>query len=1048
MFVTGFFTRYWRYLFAFICGCAVISTGPSCVTGGRNGGGGGLPLLIITSMSSSNISDVGATITWNTNRPADSQVEYGVSTTYGNVVSLKTLDTNHQLTLFGLSPETLYHYRVKSRDEAGNLSTSGDLTFTTAKSSSQPDFTLAANPTNVNVSRGSTANSAIAITRTGGFAGSVTLSASGLPSGVTAGFNATTGTSSMLTLTASSTATLGSATVTVTGTSGGLTRTTTINLTVSQPAPPDFALSANPTSLTINRGAGGTSAITITRTGGFASSVALSTGSLPSGVTANFNPTPATGTSSTLSLTASSTATLGSATVTVTGTGGGLTRTATVNLTVNQPPPPDFALSTNPTGMTINRGASGTSAITITRISGFPGSVDLSASGLPSGVTASFNPTPATGTSSTLTLTASSTATLGSTTVTVTGTSGSLTRTATINLAVPPPDFALSANPTGLSINRDASGTSTITITRTGGFAGSVALSTGSLPSGVTANFNPASTTGASSLTLAASSTATIGPATVTVTGTGGGLTHTTTISLTVINPQDILSLAPYTGPFGEEQARTLFERFGFGAPPERINQAVSDGLEATITKLTTWQSEKTPYDIDAVVSDWTCDSYLKGDPLDGSNGVCNSADPYDFKRGTFAGGKLIYFLHSPNQYFYKLILFLHDERMAASDIDADNYYYRHLYVDHWNMLLNAAKTGDYIQFMRSWMKDGMGHVFWLDGEDNLKSNPNENFAREFWELGTLGTTDLDGNPVYTDLDIAHAALVHTGYSRASGKDSRGDYIYGVYKPENHAPGSFDIFVGTPYQARVSTQEDLLQATFRHPRVAEHLAEDLWKEFLNPYKDANAVRELASIIRANQFNLTPVMQTIMRSKALYAPGSKKSLIKQPIELVMGFLRTLPEYNPTNIHHGDDYRALLQNTEYLGQTFFSPNSVFGWDEKVLAGASYIKSWRDVSNQLVTTTAGLYANYFAKYSIRDHFWTGLSTTDQLIDRLTRWFNVPLNDGQRGFLKNYIDTQPKLGGSPQSSPFSSAGATQQEERIRGAIAIIVQQPAYRTK
>ncbi len=134
MFVKGFFTRYWRYLLALICGCAVITTGPACTTrGGRDGGGSSL--LIITSIATSNISSVGATISWSTNRPADSQVEYGVTTSYGNVVSLKTMDTNHQLTLFGLTSDTLYHYRVKSMGESGNLSTSGDLTFTTAKTS-------------------------------------------------------------------------------------------------------------------------------------------------------------------------------------------------------------------------------------------------------------------------------------------------------------------------------------------------------------------------------------------------------------------------------------------------------------------------------------------------------------------------------------------------------------------------------------------------------------------------------------------------------------------------------------------------------------------------------------------------------------------------------------------------------------------------------------------------------------------------------------------------------------------------------------------------
>jgi len=102
---------------------------------GQNGGSGS-PLLIITSIASLNVADVGATIAWHTNRPADSQVEYGVTTGYGNVMSMKTMDTDHQLNLVGLTPNSLYHYRVKSKDDAGNLSTSGDMTFTTAKSGS------------------------------------------------------------------------------------------------------------------------------------------------------------------------------------------------------------------------------------------------------------------------------------------------------------------------------------------------------------------------------------------------------------------------------------------------------------------------------------------------------------------------------------------------------------------------------------------------------------------------------------------------------------------------------------------------------------------------------------------------------------------------------------------------------------------------------------------------------------------------------------------------------------------------------------------------
>ena len=97
-----------------------------------------------------------------------------------------------------------------------------------------PSFTLGASPNSLTVAQGASGKSTITVSGQNGFASSVTLAASGLPSGVTAAFatNPTTGTS-VLTLTASSTAATGNATVTIKGTSGTLTASTTIALTIS-----------------------------------------------------------------------------------------------------------------------------------------------------------------------------------------------------------------------------------------------------------------------------------------------------------------------------------------------------------------------------------------------------------------------------------------------------------------------------------------------------------------------------------------------------------------------------------------------------------------------------------------------------------------------------------------------------------------------------------------------------------------------------------------------------------------------------------------------
>src|SRR5262249_30607999 len=265
----------------------------------------------------------------------------------------------------------------------------------------------------------------------------------------------------------------------------------------------DFSLAAGPTSLTVGAGGtGGTSTITIPRSAGFTGAVAFTASGLPGGVTASFNPTSTTGNSSVITLTAAAGAASGTSTITITGTSGSLSHTTTVGLTVTLPA--DFTLSSTPNAVSVPVGGSATATLHIAR-SRLTGPVAFTASGLPTGVSAAFNPSSATGNSSVATFTASSTAAVGTFVVTITGTGGSLTRTATVNLSViAAADFTLAASPTSLSIAAGASATTTLTVTRTGGFADTVSCSISGQPAGVTGTFNPASITGTSSiLTLA-----------------------------------------------------------------------------------------------------------------------------------------------------------------------------------------------------------------------------------------------------------------------------------------------------------------------------------------------------------------------------------------------------------------------------------------------------------------------------------------------------------------------------------------------------------------
>jgi len=104
----------------------------------------------ISALQATNVSSNSATISWTTNEASDSQVEYGTTTSYGSSTTLNTsMVTSHSQGLSGLTPSTQYHYRVKSRDAAGNLATSGDFSFTTATPDTVPPTISAVQASNV-----------------------------------------------------------------------------------------------------------------------------------------------------------------------------------------------------------------------------------------------------------------------------------------------------------------------------------------------------------------------------------------------------------------------------------------------------------------------------------------------------------------------------------------------------------------------------------------------------------------------------------------------------------------------------------------------------------------------------------------------------------------------------------------------------------------------------------------------------------------------------------------------------------------------------------
>ncbi|GAA3014433.1 M4 family metallopeptidase [Actinokineospora diospyrosa] len=199
----------------------------------------------------------------------------------------------------------------------------------------------------------------------------------------------------------------------------------------------EFSISLNPTSGTVQAGGSTTSTVSTATTSGSAQTVALSATGQPNGVTVTFNPSSVqSGASSTLNIAVGSGVAAGTYPITVRGAGA-TSHTVTYNLTVGgQPPTDDFSLALNPTSGSTAAGGSVSTTVGTVVTTGGSQKVNLSASGLPSGATATFTPSSvASGENATLTIATTADAAPGDYSVTVTG-EGTASHSATFTLTI------------------------------------------------------------------------------------------------------------------------------------------------------------------------------------------------------------------------------------------------------------------------------------------------------------------------------------------------------------------------------------------------------------------------------------------------------------------------------------------------------------------------------------------------------------------------------------------------------------------------------------
>jgi uncharacterized protein (DUF1800 family) len=221
------------------------------------------------------------------------------------------------------------------------------------------------------------------------------------------------------------------------------------------------------------------------------------------------------------------------------------------------------------------------------------------------------------------------------------------------------------------------------------------------------------------------------------------------------------------------------------------------------------------------------------------------------------------------------------------------------------NALLRANALGNFGTLLHASAKDPAMLVY-LDSAQNRKGQPNENFAREVMELFTLG----EGR--YSEQDIKEAARAFTGWSLS--RDT-GDYMF---RPALHDYGSKSV-LGKSGQLDGDAVLDILLA---QQATSEFLTTKLWREFVSPDPDPREVKRIAANFRGSGYDIKVVLRELMLSDAFWARENRGTLVKSPVEFVVGTLRQL-EVQPAS---GLPFALVAAG---MGQNLFSPPNVKGW-----------------------------------------------------------------------------------------------------------------------
>ena len=315
--------------------------------------------------------------------------------------------------------------------------------------------------------------------------------------------------------------------------------------------------------------------------------------------------------------------------------------------------------------------------------------------------------------------------------------------------------------------------------------------------------------------------------------------------------------------------------------------------------------------------------------------------------------------------------------------------------------------------------------IRYLDLDKNTAHKPNENFARELFELFTLG----EGN--YTEDDIKEASRAFTGY--------RIMRRYGYYQAKKLQDKTEKTVFG---ETGNWNGDDVIELTFKRPAARTFLIRELIKFYLTEEAVDEAYIEALGEQWANhQFSLPYLTKTFFESRLFFHPAYRGNMVKSPVHFHIGLCQDL------RLDVAPFQSRVLRGMATMGQAFYNPPNVRGW----LYGEYWINSTtisarRQLVDYLFANLNEKRLNGNEKRALSAAREAGRGNFIVTNERLKQVLSLASDDLAKHFT-NYFITEPSRANYSNSlkkiiGDTSSDGAA---GRVRSAIIALLQSPAY---